>query len=445
MPPRILLCNHWHDDNRGDSAITQGIVTLLNRRYGESEITVTTLWEEGELSAGGSRHLTAAFPEITVRPSPVPTELRGSARDRGKLRTGADAIVWWLRRAPGALDTARGHSTRAWQPLMRSHDLVVLVGGSNIFDDAGVPALLGVPRLSQVLSPVAAAHAGGVPVVMLGHTLGPFHRAAARRLIDSASRRTTSVVVRDARSERTARAAGATFVEEAPDLAFGLEPRQTAEVESMLARLPAAPHRTIGLSIRRHPTLGRAADDRVVSVFAEAARGLVSSGVVDAVAVVPHTTGPTPVEDDRPISRRLLAAVSDLPSILLAEDIGPDELSAFYGSLAAVVGVRLHAGILALNGGAPTFAVAYLTGKTHGVMKQVGLPDAVGEFATVTATDIVDGVRALVSAPGLRQRLARDAVTRREALVAGSMRWLPDLPESRTSAKMGPAVAQTRS
>lgn len=424
---RVLLANHWHDDNRGDSAITEGILTLLHGAVPDARVTVTTLWEDGPLADGATRHLgAAAGAGAAVRPSPAPTELRGHRGERGRARTALDAARLVARSVPDAVAAAAGAPVRSWRDVVAAHDAVVLVGGSNVFDDAGVPAVLGVPRLQAVLGPVQAAVRLGRPSLLLGHTLGPFAHAAGRRTARRMLAGADLAVVREARSVDVARSLGVRAVEEAPDLAFALEPVRTQRVDALLAGLPWDAARTLVLSVRSHPTR-RDADARLVAQFAAAARRLVAGGDLDGVAVVPHTVGPTPVEDDRPLSAALLAALDGVPAVLVPDDLAPGELSAFYGGAGAVVAVRLHAAILALNAGTPTYAVAYLTGKTHGVMAQVGLPDAVGEFTTVTAADVVAGVRAQVRDPGLRGRLAAAAVGRRARLRARAADWFAPL------------------
>ncbi|MDQ1715192.1 MAG: hypothetical protein QOC60_1137, partial [Frankiaceae bacterium] len=291
------------------------------------------------------------------------------------------------------------------------------------FDDARVPAVLSIPRLAAVLGPAYTAVRLGVPVVVLGHTLGPFARPVARRLAARMLADVDLAVVREAASVQTARDLGVRRAEEAADMAFALTPRRTSRSDEMLAKLRSAPERTLVLSVRQHPTHIGSHDDRLVAEFAAAARRLIADGVVDGVAVVAHTVGPTPVEDDLPVSRLLAEALQDVPVVLLSDDAGPAELSAFYGSVAAVVAVRLHAAILAINAGTPTFAVAYLTAKTHGVMAQVGLPDAVAEFRTVTAQQIVEGVRALLVDATVRDALSATAGERRAALMRASHGW----------------------
>jgi polysaccharide pyruvyl transferase WcaK-like protein len=93
-----------------------------------------------------------------------------------------------------------------------------------------------------------------------------------------------------------------------------------------------------------------------------------------------------------------------------------------YGQLAGVVAVRLHAAILAIVGGTPVYAIAYFTKKTEGVMAGVGLSDAVADFATVTAEDIVAALPTLMSGE-TRARLHAGSDQRRDELDERARAW----------------------
>ncbi|MET0603468.1 MAG: hypothetical protein ABW167_15890, partial [Baekduia sp.] len=59
--PTILLVNHWHDDNKGDSAISAGILRLLRRRWPAATVRFVSMHEAHQPQfAGSARHLDAA-------------------------------------------------------------------------------------------------------------------------------------------------------------------------------------------------------------------------------------------------------------------------------------------------------------------------------------------------------------------------------------------------
>lgn len=433
-PRRVLVVNHWHDDNRGDSAISQSILQLLRQVEPDADVVLAGLTEAGPEWERSVRLVCRAFTDAHAIPSPIPTELRGDLRrSRPSWITTADAARWLIRLLPIGVGVATGRPPRRLRRLVASADVVVAVGGSNIYDDPSVSPALSLARLLAVGSPVHAATRARKRVVLLGHTLGPFPRGAGRRLARRLVRGVDLAVVRDAGSVAHAEHLGVRHVEVAPDMAFAVAPERSPLAARVIAALPHPPSRCLGISMRQHPSLGPTADARALAEIAEAARRMVAAGVVDAVVVVPHTVGPTPIEDDREISRQLVDELADIPVIMVDNDLTPSELACFYGSLAAVVAVRLHAAILSLAAGTPVYAIGYFTAKTQGVMASVGLPDAVGDFATVTADDIVAAITRLIS-PATRAMLIAGSDQRRSELAERAVGWFAPARSESTEA-----------
>ena len=84
--------------------------------------------------------------------------------------------------------------------------------------------------------------------------------------------------------------------------------------------------------------------------------------------------------------------------------------------MGCMIAVRLHAAILAMILGTPMFAISYFAHKTSGVMTDVGLGDCVGDFGSVTASDIVDGVTRQIESDTARAELAAKCRQKREYL-----------------------------
>jgi polysaccharide pyruvyl transferase WcaK-like protein len=410
MAPTILLVNHWHDDNKGDSAITGGILALLRERWPEATVRVATLHEAGTPAfATQTRHLEASY-AVRGEPSFAPTEFGGGT-------TGAVASARWLARlAPVLGEVASGRVRAATRARLAGVDLVVMVGGSNVYDNPDVLAPLSLARLAQVLYPAWAAGRLGIPVVMAGHTLGPFPRRAgvalARRMLAGVRR----AALRESTSVAVAERLGLHDAVVRPDMAFATAAQRTERVAALLGPDDGP---AVALVLRTHPHAGEAADARVAEAVAAVGRALVADGTASSLLVMAHTLGPTPVEDDRPAARRLAALLADQPAQLVEDDLSAEELAALYGGCAAVVTVRLHAGILALAHGTPAFSIAYMTRKTEGVMTGAGLPDAWCAYDEATAERILPTVRAML-AGDTRAQLA----TARET-------WLADLRAER--------------
>ncbi|MGV9713271.1 polysaccharide pyruvyl transferase family protein [Gordonia sp. NPDC003424] len=422
--PHVVLVNAWHDDNKGDSAITSGVIRLVEHVYPGSRVTVVGLTEGESSTASAMRHVRRAHPHVRTLPIPVPTELRGRARSSPAV----DVPIWLSRLMIPALTAGRGRPHRGYARVLGDADLVVAVGGSNLYTDTSVHPLVSMARLFTLSVPVHTAGLLSIPTVLLGHTLGPFPdtrpvtAGMARRMLRGAG----ATVVRDERSLDTARSLGLADAELAPDLAYALKPVSSVRVTRIISALSHPIGRTVVIAMRHHPSLGDDADARVCVELLRAVRELRSRGLVDHVLVVAHTLGPTEIEDDRPVSRRLAQMLTDatIPTTYVDADLSPDELAGLYGRATAMIAVRLHAAVLALLSGTPTFAIAYFSTKSAGVMRAAGLADCVAEFADVTAHDIVAGLAPRIADPDCRRRLARTSRAHLDHLTSRSIDWL---------------------
>ncbi|MDX6715102.1 MAG: colanic acid/amylovoran biosynthesis protein [Baekduia sp.] len=397
--PMILLVNHWHDDNKGDSAITGGILRLLRERWPAATIRVATLHEAGTpASATQVRHLAAAH-AVDGEPSFAPTEI-GS----GTPGSVTAALRWLRRMGRVGVEIALGRVSRRTRRRLEGVDLVIVVGGSNIYDNPDVRTPMSLARLAGMLYPAWAAAQLGIPVVLAGHTLGPFPRrsgaALARRMLRGVDR----AALRESTSLPVAQRLGLRTASVRPDMAFATAADRTTRVGDLFGGLADGGAATVALVLRTHPHAGEDADRQVAEAVAEVGRRLIADGRAGSLLVMAHTLGPTPVEDDRPAARRLLSLLGDQPARLVEEDLSAEELAALYGGCVAVVSVRLHAAILALAHGTPAFSIAYMTRKTEGVMTEAGLPDAWCAYDDAAAERILDALPDLLG-PATRERL----------------------------------------
>lgn len=420
----VLLVNAWHDDNRGDSAITVATLALVRRRWPGCRLRVVSLVggdDPAFLSA--ARHIRAAAPEVEVLGSMAPAlpVAGGTPAKRSVLRWAAALLVATLR-------VLAGRPPRAAARALEGVDVVVAIGGSNLFA-SGRPA--GVVRLLQALYPLVAACRMGLPTVALGHTLGPFQGRAARWLAGRVLRSTSQVVVRDEESARLAIELGVARrrLAQAPDVAFAVAPERTPRVSRLLQRHELIEGSFVALVVRQHPYLGAGAADRLVDEMARLAAALVGARQAARVAVVAHTRGPTSVEDDRPLAAQLHRRIAT-SSCLVDDDLGPAELAALYGAARLVVSVRLHGAILALAAGTPAVAVDYFTTKAAGAMSPFGTVHLLQPYERFSADRLVEHLPEL-----LGDRARAEVAGTAETLAGRLHRLADDLP--------GPPVPRT--
>lgn len=426
----IVLVNAWHDDNKGDSAITEGTLRILRNAFDKhgvkAKFTVVGLNEAGRLAATATRHVSTSWPEAVILPAQMPTELRSGVIARPWI----DVPVWLARLVPSVTATLLGRTPRTLKKLVSQADAIVVVGGSNLHDSTSVNFLASAARLYTLIAPIPPAVGAGRPVLLLGHTLGPF--PDERRLANAMARRMIGLadlaVVREAESIPVAECLGIARIELAPDMAFALEPRATPRVRSIVEALAVPAGQTAVVAVRRHPYLGRGADARIIDELSSTIGGLVAQGSCRAVMVVAHTIGPTPIEDDRYLSQvlahRIRGQHPNLPVVYLQDDLSASELAWLYGQMACMIAVRLHAAILAMLTGTPTFAIAYFTHKTTGVMSAMGLADCVGDFATVRSADIISALSPRIGSAAARKELAETCAGHRAQLEDRCLAWV---------------------
>jgi colanic acid/amylovoran biosynthesis protein len=393
----VLVVNHWHDDNKGDSAITDATLHLLAARWPNANFVVRSLHSSSDPAFRTAfRHLQSAHPLASVGPSLVPAppsdgKLLGMAR-------------WAVRAAILVAHVSTGRMPRRLRREVTRHDAVILVGGSNVFLSGRRP-VFGLLRLAQVLAPALAAQQVGVPVLLLGHTVGPLKGRYAENLTQRVLAGAARVWVRESRSiDFLHRINPQLAASQFPDMAFGLPSANDGTIARLRRTHTIDDRRFIVIAPRQHPYLGVADDNRVLSELARFVDGLIDADVVDVAVVVAQCLGPTEIEDDRDVARRLVDLLGRR-ALMIDADLSPRELKALYGEAELLVGVRLHAAILGLSAGTPSFAISYFTDKTAGVLEGCGLADSWAEYSDISASQLRSWAEN-AAGPDARRRLA---------------------------------------
>lgn len=304
----------------------------------------------------------------------------GNAGDEAILA----AIVGALRRRVPDLElivisgnpsaTARHHGVRAIgrgaigtiRELMRS-DGLVSGGGGLLQDRTSTRSCLyyaGVMLLGVLVRR---------PVYVYAQGIGPIEGRLARAVAGLALRRASYVSVRDRGSLDDARALGADAVEVAADPVIGLRPQQAP-------RSAARP--TIVVAVRPAPGWAQLEDG-----FVAALRKLGEGHRLAFVAMHPVQDGP--------LATRLAARVGPYASVADYADL--EELMGHMGTARLVIGMRLHALILAAAAGVPFVALSY-DPKVDAFARAVHQPVAAAVNGRISADALVTLVRAELAA-----------------------------------------------
>lgn len=362
---KILVTDVWSVYNAGDRAILEGLLDGLRVQYPGAEVAVCAHFPEGCAGIAG------------IRVVPDALAFDDSAW-RAQLAHVDDA------------DASSAHLT-ALRREYEHADLVVSTGG--YFLNATPGNAFTYVFLARLLH-LGWALDAGVPVAILGQSIGPIDGAALQAAARATFARIPSIGVRDAASfsylQRTGLAPHAQFT---ADFAVDLAPAPASEVDALMRRLDL-PCDALGISVRDYP-------GTPANAFRDIAR--VADRVVREHGVPVLLIGTTIPPADAPVVRERERSLGNDDSIALLdvysrmqeksrarvciESLPPRLLKGVLGTCRAFLGTRMHASILASTSGVPTAGIAYEY-KVRGWFERLGLQDMVIPLAEVSETSV---------------------------------------------------------
>ncbi|MEB3222053.1 MAG: polysaccharide pyruvyl transferase CsaB [Candidatus Sericytochromatia bacterium] len=252
-----------------------------------------------------------------------------------------------------------------WAELRRAS--LFISGGGSLLQDVTGPG--SVPYYTGLM---ALARLAGTPAIMLGQGVGPLRHGASRHLVGGVVSRLQAVTVRDEASASLLVACGvpADAIEVTADPVLALPPAADHVVEGIWARLGLDPGRP------------------VVAVSLRPWRSWTEQGLKTLSAVLAQTASdwhaqvlllPFHHPDDRWLLDELAQCLAarpepQRPPLLMLEDVlSPAEMMGLLKRVDMVLGMRLHALIMAAAVGTPCVAVVY-DPKVEAFARQAGFP-----------------------------------------------------------------------
>lgn len=238
---------------------------------------------------------------------------------------------------------------------MRRARLFISGGGSLLQDVTSARSAfyyLGVLRLAVSLVPRSMIYAAGI---------GPLRRLAIRALARTVLGRLDAVTVRDADSAALVRALVPRAVPLlSADPAVVLEAAPDDRADRILARLGIAGQPLLGVAVR--PWGGDAFLNPLAGALSRAAARLGAR-----IVILPFHPGL-----DLPISRDLAAACG---GVVVEDPLTPEEALALVARMQVLVGLRLHALLLAAVAGTPPVGLVY-DPKVTALFRELGVEEA---------------------------------------------------------------------
>ena len=323
----VTLSGYYGYGNAGDEAVLAGLVTALRARRPEGELDIVAL-------SGRPAETEAAHGIRAADRYKVPALLRALSRTDALLSGGGSLLQ----------DVTSAHSVFYY---------------------------LGVVRLAQIL---------GKKTMFVAQGIGPLIRPRTRRLVASVANRLDAVTVRDADSAALLREIGVVRppVEVTADPALLLAPARTVALGGDWAAVALRPW--VGRDTELAETLARACHQALprTRMMALAMQPKIDAAIGEHFGRLRHQTG------DGEVAGVSLARPDSLlvPLEPLLENLAACHM---------VIGMRLHALILAAACAVPAVALSY-DPKVTAFMAQSGQGDAVYDLAA-DAPDLVDTIR----------------------------------------------------
>ena len=328
MPDRVLIAGYYGRRNAGDEAILAGMLADLRQACPEAAFTVVS----GDPDATRQLH-------------------------------GVDVVSW--ADLAGLVEAVRRSS-------------LIIVGGGGLFHDYwGVdPSSLLTSHQSGIAeygAPLVLARLLGVPAMLYGVGVGPLFSDEARQLTRDLFALASAASVRDAASRRVLEEIGldVSAVTLAADPAFSLpEVPLPEDLERFLGGL-APPILGVALRPWSHGFSQAGWEEAVAAALDQY---LAAAG--GTALFVPLQDGVAEVEDDMAAGRRAQAQMAQAARGLACAEapngLNPLERFRLLERCDAVLGMRMHALVAALRGGAPVVALAY-DPKVTALMEVAGL------------------------------------------------------------------------
>lgn len=376
----ILIVNCWHDSNKGDAAITTGVLNAIKNAGVADRIFVSSYAYYNTLESleFSFRHVVGAHPEAMVVQTCLPA-LSSSVGKVASLKLAIRAVCKLL--FPSLLaDTDMEVAVRSSRVVVSNGGLYYGFVKANFVGTAY--------HLFAFSYPMLLAKRLRVPYVLYAQSFGPFHSWFSRWWMRKLVKKSSGTWARESASRETLINIGAPAekMDVVADAAFGIRPKARQQQRRSLASL--RPQEYVAISVRSLDATGHAAD--LEKNYRQSIQELIEWIVREKklkVALVAHTTGPLLEEDDRITSRIVyesLAEDAKRQALLVEEDLSPGDLASLYGNASLVLATRFHAVVLALCGGCPVIAIPYFGLKTQGALRDLGLEDFVVEVKEIT-------------------------------------------------------------
>lgn len=368
---KVSIVHGWSDDNRGDSAIMMGMIEYINNTYKVDDMNIISYYEKCE---EGSYNLLKFIKEKNINFDKIYSNI--SLKDKNKIIRYMKFLYDYLRKRLLLINYKifrflfSKEEKKTLDAILNS-DVVISKGG-HIFNSKTYKENLALFNLSFYL---ILAKKMNKKVYIFSQSFGPFENKSARKIFKNVIESSDKVLCRENVSINYLNDNFKEFKDKYiyfPDFAFNIKPKYSERVKNIYNKYPI--ENSIVVTVRQH-IYKENSEEEYLTTLKNIIERLIISG--ETVVIYPHVIGPTKIEDDRIISKKLFDMINIIYKksnkvILLEENLSAEEVTALYSKIKFIVGTRFHSVILTLINSIPAFAISY-SGPKANIMKRFGI------------------------------------------------------------------------
>lgn len=379
----ILFINGWSDDNKGDSAIVQGLMKSLRKAPYDCRFRINSsldLLTESEVKYHHRFFDQNDFEKISTSPL-----VRNGSKFKKYLSM---FLVLSVAISPRILDwkwfrkfLVNFNSETYLQSFLnyKRADVVISKGGHILVSMGG---LTGITTLMINILPMILGLSFKKKVVIYGQSIGPFVGAPARLIAKTVLKKVDNIILREKKSyDYVCDLIGST-----DNVSIGWDTAFTIQGAGGNPLALDMKHAVITVRRWNFPeNKGNSEElmDNYLDNIIQAAR-LMKQKYGLLPVFVPQVVGPTVLENDLTLIDEVAEKINgEFEFLAVKDDFSIEELADIYGSAEIMLGTRFHSVILSLAAGTPSLAISYYGYKTKGIMEMMELEDYVFDIYNI--------------------------------------------------------------
>jgi len=391
----VTIVYGWHDDNKGDSAITLGLIEILGR-LGVKNVIIVSLVRNAINYNNTIYDLKQYLTSLNIKCEAIPGISYTFTKNAvlNKLRILVEIMREVLITvSPNFFRFLLSENERLVVSKIRDSRLLMAKGG-HIFLGTSWKFL---PYLFNVSFYLLLSKRLKKTVIISPQSFGPFGTYIGKKIMKWVIRSVDLIMCREETSIKLLKELEPKTSTDKilffPDLAFnpyikGIKVNNSPSniiKQKNLLKIKGS----IGITVRQLNFTSNSQDEYLLAI-SKLCEDLIESG--EKITIFPHVIGPIYFEDDRQPSKKLYSSLANRypDSVFLFNDkYDALELAYYYSLLKIMIGTRFHSVIFSLREKVPAFAISY-NGPKADIMNLFGMKEYMIDKEDVTLKNVQD-------------------------------------------------------